>query len=216
MGYVYRHIRLDKNEPFYIGIGSDSTYKRANDKKGRNIFWQRIVNKTDYEIEILFDDLSWEDACIKEQEFINLYGRIDKKTGTLCNLTDGGDGCLNRILSKESKYKIGKSNKGKKHNKEFREMCSILQKNRMNDPELYKKLCNATKNNKIKIRHIQEKKAVLQYDLSGNLLKEYDSIKNATIQFGKDQSPIISRCCNNKSKTGLGYIWKFKQLIKNK
>ena len=30
MAYVYRHIRLDKNEPFYIGIGSDKTYKRAN------------------------------------------------------------------------------------------------------------------------------------------------------------------------------------------
>ena len=70
--------------------------------------------------------------------------------------------------------------------------------------------------NKIKIRHIQENKAVLQYDLNGNLLSEYDSIKDATIQFGKDKSPIISRCCNNKSKTGLGYIWKFKQLILNK
>lgn len=23
MAYVYRHIRLDKNEPFYIGIGKD-------------------------------------------------------------------------------------------------------------------------------------------------------------------------------------------------
>ena len=30
MAYVYRHIRLDKNEPFYIGIGSDKEYKRAD------------------------------------------------------------------------------------------------------------------------------------------------------------------------------------------
>lgn len=28
MAYLYRHIRLDKNEPFYIGIGSDSNYNR--------------------------------------------------------------------------------------------------------------------------------------------------------------------------------------------
>ena len=33
MAYLYRHIREDKNEPFYIGIGSDSTYKRANQTK---------------------------------------------------------------------------------------------------------------------------------------------------------------------------------------
>ena len=31
MAYLYRHIRLDKNEPFYIGIGSNelNNYKRA-------------------------------------------------------------------------------------------------------------------------------------------------------------------------------------------
>jgi len=27
MAYVYRHIRLDKNEPFYIGIGSEEFKK---------------------------------------------------------------------------------------------------------------------------------------------------------------------------------------------
>lgn len=34
MAYVYRHIRLDKNEVFYIGIGSDDKghYYRANSK----------------------------------------------------------------------------------------------------------------------------------------------------------------------------------------
>jgi hypothetical protein len=32
MAYLYRHIRLDKNEPFYIGIGSDKQYKRAYNK----------------------------------------------------------------------------------------------------------------------------------------------------------------------------------------
>ena len=57
MAYVYRHIRLDKNEPFYIGIGSDMTNKRANEKARRSKFWKKIVAKTDYEIEILFDDI---------------------------------------------------------------------------------------------------------------------------------------------------------------
>ena len=90
--YVYRHIRLDKNEPFYIGIGCRKNYTRAYDKgKRRSIFWNNIVKKTEYEIEILFDNVSMDFACKKEKEFIFMYGRIDLDNGTLCNLTIGGD-----------------------------------------------------------------------------------------------------------------------------
>ena len=41
MAYVYRHIRLDKNEPFYIGIGSDANYSRS---RGR-LFYINKKNK---------------------------------------------------------------------------------------------------------------------------------------------------------------------------
>ena len=36
MKVLYRHIRLDKNEPFYIGIGN---IKRAYNKSERNDIW---------------------------------------------------------------------------------------------------------------------------------------------------------------------------------
>jgi len=52
MAYVYRHIRLDKNEPFYIGIGKIDNYKRAYLKSIRNVIWKQIVNKTNYDIYI--------------------------------------------------------------------------------------------------------------------------------------------------------------------
>lgn len=125
MAYVYRHIRLDKNEPFYIGIGSDFSYKRAYEKTRRNKIWKDIVSKTDYEIEILFDELTWEQACEKEKEFILLYGRIDNQSGILTNLTNGGDGTSGAIMSeqwrnKKSNSMIGNSfAKGLKHSKEF-------------------------------------------------------------------------------------------------
>lgn len=70
MIYLYRHIRLDKNEPFYIGIGKG---KRAYSKKSRNIHWLNIINSTPYEVEIILENLSWEEACEKEKEFIKLY-----------------------------------------------------------------------------------------------------------------------------------------------
>lgn len=111
MAIVYRHIRLDKNMPFYIGIGK--TEKRAYQKCFRNNIWNQIISKTNYDIEILFDNLSWEQACEKEKEFIKLYGRIDLKTGILANQTDGGDG--NNNLSEEARKRISLANKGNKY-----------------------------------------------------------------------------------------------------
>ena len=110
MAYLYRHIRLDKNEPFYIGIGSDLYYKRAYDLKNnrRNYIWNKIIQKTNIEVEIMLDNLSWEQVCEKEIEFIKFYGRIDKKNGILSNLTDGGDGSLGVIISSERKKMMSK------------------------------------------------------------------------------------------------------------
>ncbi len=122
MAIVYRHIRLDKNEPFYIGIGLD--LKRAYSKFGRGKFWNKIVDKTDYEVDILFDDITWEQACEKEKEFIALYGRKDKNSGTLVNLTDGGEGKINAIIFETTKHKISDSNKGHLRSKKAKDKIS--------------------------------------------------------------------------------------------
>jgi hypothetical protein len=115
MAYVYRHIRLDKNEPFYIGIGSDSDYKRANELRNarRNPIWHKIACKTEIEVEIVLDDLTYEDAIAKEIEFIGIYGRLDKGNGILSNLTDGGEGTLGVIVCEETKRKNSERFKGK-------------------------------------------------------------------------------------------------------
>lgn len=100
MATVYRHVRLSKNEPFYIGIGDKKD--RAYSNRGRNRFWKSIA-KEGYEVEVLFEDLTWAQACEKEKEFIALYGRRDLKTGTLVNLTAGGDGALSRPMTERLK-----------------------------------------------------------------------------------------------------------------
>jgi hypothetical protein len=106
---VYRHIRLDNEETFYIGIGS---IDRAFSKQNRNVIWKNIVNKTEWDVEILFEDLTWKEACEKEKEFIEMYGRKDLKTGTLANRTNGGDGIGNH--TEEAKRKISLSKIGRK------------------------------------------------------------------------------------------------------
>jgi hypothetical protein len=110
MAYLYRHIRLDKNEPFYIGIGSDEykNHERAYSKFCRNKYWKYITNNTPYEVEIMLEDLTWEEACEKEIEFIRLYGRDDLKEGSLVNMTNGGDG-FKGPKTLEHRQKLGKN-----------------------------------------------------------------------------------------------------------
>ena len=116
MAYVYRHIRLDTNQVFYIGIGSDDKgkFQRAYTKQSRNTHWNNIVKTTSYEVEIMLDDLTWEEACTKEIEFIKLYGRRNINEGTLVNLTDGGStGTIGMIHSKETRNAMSNTKKGK-------------------------------------------------------------------------------------------------------
>ena len=96
MAVVYQHTRLDTNEIFYIGIGK--TEKRAyNTTNHRNNYWKNIINKTEYKIEILFNDLTWNESCQIEKYLIKYYGRKDLGLGTLVNLTNGGDGTLGHV-----------------------------------------------------------------------------------------------------------------------
>ena len=118
MAYVYRHIRKDKNEVFYIGIGSDSDYYRANKFSERNEIWNRIKNKSDVFVEIIYDNIDWKTACDIEKSLINQYGRINNDTGILSNMTNGGEGTFNKVISEETRYLLGNGVRGKKRTEE--------------------------------------------------------------------------------------------------
>jgi len=111
MAYVYRHIRLDKNEVFYVGIGSDSTYHRANSLNKRSRYWKFVTDITKFEVEIIYENDSVELVKEKEKEFIKLYGRKDLNEGTLVNMTDGGDGGWGYKHSEEFKKRVSEMNK---------------------------------------------------------------------------------------------------------
>ena len=110
---IYRHIRKDNNSIFYVGIGNKN---RPYDKRMRSNFWNRIVNKTDYIVEILENNLTWEKACELECLIISIYGRRNNNTGILCNLTDGGEGGYGTIISNSTKNKMRKAKLNKVSN----------------------------------------------------------------------------------------------------
>lgn len=122
---LYQHKRLDNNKIFYVGIGTES---RAHSKNSRNKHWKNIINKTDYNVEILKYNLSVEEAFDLEKILISWYGRSN-----LSNMTDGGDGCKNLQHTIDSKKKMSISHTGKKLSKE-----SILKRTE----HFYKKIIN--------------------------------------------------------------------------
>lgn len=223
MAYVYRHIRLDKNEPFYIGIGSDEKYHRAGERTRRNNLWKKIIAKTDYEIEILIDGVSYDFAKIKEIEFITLYGRIIDNSGTLCNLTMGGEGAKGFIFSEEAKRKSSEKQKGRKFTQEHVEKIRIARigckmpkrtKEHQSKLDAYKigrPLKDSTKE-KLRLANIGKvsprRRKIAQYDLSGNFIKQYDFVLQAAKELGKNHGSI-SDCANGKNKTAHKFIWKY-------
>jgi hypothetical protein len=109
--YVYRHVRPDKNQVFYIGMGCG---KRAKEKSNRNRQWHNIVNKVGYEVEIIMSGLTKEQAIDKEMEFIELY------KSTVCNMTNGGEGFFNGTHTDEVKQRMSKARKLLYQNPEYK------------------------------------------------------------------------------------------------
>lgn len=152
--YCYRHIRCDKEVPFYIGMGTKrsrnyssitSEYERAYSKSRRNPYWLNITQQTEYKVEIIFESNSYDEIKDKEKEFISIYKTL------LCNMTEGGEGTVGltpwnkgvkmweetthpnygKTLSEETKRRksesmknSGKNLKGKKLPKKWRDNIS--------------------------------------------------------------------------------------------
>lgn len=61
------------------------------------------------------------------------------------------------------------------------------------------------------IRDTKRSKPVLQYSLDGTFIARYNSGRQAAIAL-KISPMVISNCCNNKIKSGGGYIWRFENM----
>lgn len=236
MAYLYRHIRLDKNEPFYIGIGSDRYFKRSKNTTHRNDIWKRIFNKTPYRIEILFDDMPLHEIKEKEKEFISLYGRIDNKTGILANLSAGGDGMFDvtqSVRDKISKATSGKNNPfyGKTHSIEVIERMKLNQRDEFGNLKRNTKLSEETKlkiglANKGKapfnkgkkdikgatkrtgINHHTYKGKIECYSLSGELINTFDCVNDVKIHYGLSDTNNVMRVVRGERKSHNGMTFK--------
>lgn len=110
-------------EPFYIGYGKNKRHlSHINPKKWRRDKNKHKVNKIKKIINTcsepiiikLYENLKPKEAKKIEIELINLIGRYDKQLGPLVNMTSGGDGIVDNVITEETREKLSKVWKGRK------------------------------------------------------------------------------------------------------
>lgn len=181
--YIGRHSANNINNSY---LGSGTKFRNAVKKYGKNNFSKEILEiclPCNYHI------------AIRERYYIKLYNSTNIDIGY--NLTSGGEGELGITLSEETKRKIsenhadvsGKNNPmyGKSFSMEHRKNISNSKK-------------NYHKNNKSKLT-----KELLQFSVSGEFIKKWDSISEA--ETALNASGIKQYLCSNYRSNCVGYIW---------
>ena len=227
------YIHIFSNGKNYIGITRRNPIKRW----GFNGYGYRLQTKfynailkygwDNIKHEILFTNLTKEEAEEKEIELIKKYNSIENGY----NVENGGS--VKGKHSEETKSKISKANKGKPKSDITKLKISMSNKGKVRTEEIKHHLKEIAKKPKSEIgkQHIREakignknpmygkkstekqlqarikatSKKVIQYDLKGNLIKIYDSLAEAQRQTNIN-SKHISRSCRTKYNAG-GFKW---------
>jgi len=149
--------------------------------------------ESNFEFKIL-EIVNIELLLIKEQYYIDFFNSSNKKTGY--NISKIAGNTLGTKRTDVCKLKMSLSRVKESRVQEL----VYLSENSPNPYEI--KIKNMGKNNK-------KSKPVLQYDINGNLIKEWDSAGIAA-KLLKISVGNIWMCCNGKYKTSYGFIWKYK------
>ena len=112
--YVYLHRRKTDNKVFYVGKGKAG---RADDVINRSDWWKSVVNKHGHTVEIVFDNLSEEDAFQIEIDTITEFRYFGHP---LVNLTDGGEGTSGYKYTEEQRKRLSEAGKGRKFSESHR------------------------------------------------------------------------------------------------
>lgn len=144
--YVYEWIRMDTNQPFYVGKGKE---KRAYEiKENRNKYFKDVIKNREVAVVILQDNLYEIEALQYECWYIHEY-RYEMGI-ELTNQTDGGDGVAGWFKNLDE-------NRRKEYSKN---MTMILKDRYEKQPELKEKIsqqCKETWNSPEMIEFAKER-----------------------------------------------------------
>lgn len=211
---VYMH-ENKINHKIYIGITCQKPTQRWRGGKGYKIgAFKNAIDKygwNNFEHIILFEHLSKEEACLKEQELIKQYNTMDNNYGY--NLCEGGNLTLGYHHTKNSKLKMSKSKKGMYdgvNNPMYGKNGILAPMYGKHLTEEHKRKISETKKGKTNYHTKTLYKKVDQYDLDGKFIKTWESISSIERKLNI-KGTHISRVCRGKRKTTGGYVFKYHQ-----
>jgi group I intron endonuclease len=165
------------------------------------------------------------EECLKEQlherEYYWKKHYTSVENGLNCDYFDSSGG----PRSEETKRRISEGAKGKKRSEETKQKLrkpkteehkQNISKAKQNISEETKRKISEGKKGKTPNRDYktwakQQQKPILQYDLEGNFIKEWEGTKVAAAYLGCDPTTITANL-RGITKKGYGYIWKRKTI----
>lgn len=231
-GYIYS-ITNEINGKSYIGKTNDLVrrWKEHCYGKGNTSILNKAIKKYGLEhfvfdivAQIPFDSVEELNDVLKQLE-VYYIGIYDTFNGGY-NATIGGDGISyyhhsedtkkkmsesqkGRIFTEEHKAKCGLAFKGHHHTKEARESIRQALLNRSNalKKQIGDKLRGKKRDPQVIMKGaIKRRKPVLQYDIQGNFIKEFEGASFT----GYEEANIIA-CCKSKLNSAYGFVWRYKQ-----
>jgi len=139
--YVYRDPRpLKKDQPVYVGKGTGDRDISHWSKGSHNKPFQDFISHLKQRglvaiLDRVFETKSEDEAFAKEIELIALYGRRNLGTGTLFNLTDGGEGGSGTVRTPAHKAVDSKFTKEHWQDPEYRTKVVAAQQAAQSTPE---------------------------------------------------------------------------------
>lgn len=227
---VYRH--TSPSGKVYIGITCQNPIRRWAHGHGyrNNPYFSRAITKHGWDTfthEILFSDLSIEDACEKEIELIRFHKSNDENYGY--NISSGGEfpgtgrkhtedarrkmseatrgekaTWYGKKLSEEHRRKMSEAHKGRAHSLEQRRRNSESQKGERNH-NYGKHLSEDTRR---KMSESHRKYTIVQMTFEGEILATYPTTAMAAKTLGCSKN-TIGNACNGRRPQALGYKWKY-------
>lgn len=198
---VYKH--TSPSNKVYIGITRQEPEKRWRNGNGykRNEYFFNAIKKYGFDNfthEILFTNLTKEEACEKEIELIAFYKSNQRDFGY--NNSPGGESPFKGLhLSEDTKRKMSISHIGLTRDENYRHNISVSKMGSKNG--MFGKTGASNHNSK----------TVIMYDLNNNELNRFASMADANRELGLPEGAfkLISACCRCKRKTAYGYIWRY-------
>lgn len=214
--YIVYQYKNKINGKIYIGITSRKPEERWGSNgcnyKTSPHFYSAIQKYgwDNFEHNILFTNLTKEQACLKEQELIKEFNSMNREYGY--NSTSGGEIFT---MNEETKQKISQSMMGNKNGlghvctEEKKQKISEAQKGRKFTEEHKQKLSDAAKNRHVPCSEEKKKTLSQNYPHKKQVYCEeldmiYESVQECSRQLGIPATNI-SKLCNGRGKTLKGY-----------